>query len=132
MFVKLDEIEKAVECLMSEGGFQYSLEEGLAQNDTGYSVALSKEYEEATPAIIRYKKSAIVEKILKYIAAHENELSKGNRYLGAWINPVNSVLYLDISQVIVSHSLAVNLSKLRDQIAFFSNKTKEVIFIKQG
>ncbi len=98
-----------VEQAKSEG-FSVQLVSGDVPT-TGYMVALSG-HEERVPV-----EAFTLDRLIRYVKAHFDALMEDNMFLGAWANEGH--VYLDVSERIADRELAVEVGKLRGQLAIW-------------
>jgi len=57
--------------------------------------------------------------IVQFMKANREVVEQDGNYLGAWHNPENGLVYLDISRVLPSRAAAERLGREHDQLAIF-------------
>ena len=95
------------------GGISIGLKAGNKPSG-GYMVAPSKTSEQMLPVSDLNKQA-----VEQYINKNYKPLGQQNNYLGAWVNPENAQVYLDVSKNIPSQFLAKNMAKKADQEAIW-------------
>ena len=84
--------EKLAEAILANGGVTYNPKRNERRSN-GYAVAIEKKYERKIPQSRFLDEGS--EEIRKYVAEHEEMLSKPGVHLGAWVDEGN--VYLDLS-----------------------------------
>lgn len=104
-------IDKASKLIDKHGGF--TLSGSGDQPLRGFAVAPSKTTEEI------FDRDKVMAKLDGYIRRHWNLLKRNRAHLGAWLNPDDGKVYLDVSIVVDDIDEARELAREADQIAFF-------------
>lgn len=99
--------------IKKSGGASVALKTG-AKPTSGYMVAPSKTSEQMLPMTDLNKQA-----VEQYINQNAKSLNQPNNYLGAWVNPENAQVYLDVSRNISSQFLSKNMAKKADQEAIW-------------
>lgn len=120
-------IYDALASLKATKGFSFNINTGELNPRTGFMVAVSKDQEKIVSNIARYKDSAILEDIKSFCQENAEKLADHDNWLGGWIE--KGSLFLDVSEIFYSRSLAEIACRQRDQLAYFDNKLGEAIFI---
>lgn len=117
----LDAIKKA------DGGFTYNAVTG-EQPKTGYALSLHKDREQVLDA-----KQVSLVTLAQYAQDNRSLLGQPNNFLGAWHNPVDDKIYIDVSTVVKSATEAERLAREAHQLAYFDlehGKSIEVPHVK--
>jgi hypothetical protein len=109
-----------------DGGFTYS---PLSQTKpiTGYALSVYKGREQALPL-----SEVTPQALARYTKANWDLLSQENNYLGAWHNPENHQVYLDISTVVKSPEEAERLGRQHQQLAYFDLQKGQSVSLTRG
>ena len=99
--------------LKPDGGFTYSLTTRTSPTD-GFSLSLHKDREKVLDV-----KTLTLMDLDAFAKANSDLLRQSGNYFGAWHNPEDGKVYLDISTVVPEAAEAQRLGKLHDQIAYF-------------
>lgn len=99
--------------IKKSGGASVALKTG-SKPSGGYMVAPSKTSEQMLPMSNLNKQT-----VEQYINQNYKSLGQPNNYLGAWVNPENAQVYLDVSKNIPSQFLSKNMAKKADQEAIW-------------
>lgn len=102
-----------VDSVRKSGGFTYNTVTG-DQPKTGYALSLHPEAEYVTPV----EKLTVVE-LAQYVKNHQDLLKEPNNYLGAWHNPSNGKVYLDVSTIVQSADEARRIAQEHHQLAYY-------------
>lgn len=105
------------------GGFTIQLvdDTGIKVITSGYAVSDHKELEATF-----YKHPVdCAENIRNYVRDNGKILRDGKHFLGAWVNPDNGALYLDVIRVFKSSNFARDCAVQNNQIAYFCLDTFE-------
>lgn len=103
----LDAIKKA------DGGFTYNAVTG-EQPHSGYALSLHKDRE----LVLDAKQVSLVT-LARYAQDNRSLLGEPNNFLGAWHNPVDDKIYIDVSTVVKSAAEAERLARDAHQLAYF-------------
>ena len=66
--------------------------------------------------------------IVKYLSAHRSQI-RGNNYFGIWID--DGYVYLDISQLVIGYTKALDKGLANNQLAIYDCEHKAVIEIQR-
>ncbi len=124
--ISKSEIEDLQKRVNEKGGFTYQpiTKDSPQPGDTAFAVSYSK----TTEKVIDKDKLKLTD-IVKYIIAHQEDLSKKDHYLGAWVD--GDKVYLDCSIVTKDEKEAVKIAQENDQLAYFSFKNLETVTTPQ-
>jgi hypothetical protein len=81
----------------------------------GYVVSA---YPELEKVFNSYKEFSNLD-VLCFLHENRNVLKRKDRYIGAWLDPKDGKIYLDVSVVFRNESNAIKFCKLRNQLAYF-------------
>lgn len=111
---KAGDTHKLLEAIKEpDGGF--SIHDHIGDGPTtGYMVSLNKNTERAYPV-----KTITHSQITGYMKDHAKELKDPDNFFGAWHNPEDDNVYLDISTNYKDRTQAMKAAKAADQIAIF-------------
>jgi len=84
------------------------------QPKTGYALSIYKSREQLHTA-----KSITPADLARYVRKNSDLLAKGDHYLGAWHNPKDDKVYLDVSRVVRTAQEAERLGRDHNQEAYF-------------
>lgn len=117
------EFQKLVQIAIENGGMSYNPATDELNPSTGYMVSLDG-YEVKSPELT----DELLKKYYlgKMLLAYANLPEGSEIYLGLW---KDDQWYFDVSVKINDFEEATRLAKLFNQKAFFSNATKESIFV---
>lgn len=112
--------------LFSNGGFSYSptTKSFLAE---GYAVSIYKDRETVTDLGQSY--NAATAAIASFWINNIDTLHEPNHVFGAWINPEDGKLYLDVSIVTLDLVRARDLARAHSQLAIFDITKGETIYV---
>lgn len=96
-----------------DGGFTYHAVTGN-QPTTGYALSIYKGRESVLDA-----KTMTPTDLVKFASANRDLLSQRDNYFGAWHNPSDGKVYLDVSKVVSSAAKAETLGRANNQLAYF-------------
>lgn len=108
-----------------DGGFTWSPVTGSP--DGGYALSIYKG-REATFDV----KSVTPKDLASYAKSNWDLISKPGNYLGAWHNPDDGKLYLDVSTVVGTEAEARALAKEHSQLAYFDLKGGKSVAMDSG
>jgi hypothetical protein len=109
-----------------DGGFTYSVTTNSSPK-SGYALSIHKGREQVIPM-----KELTPLALTQYAIHNHDLLSQANNYLGAWHNPEDNKVYLDISTVVHSTEEATRLGRLHNQLAYFDLGKGEAIRLDTG
>lgn len=96
-----------------DGGFTVHAATGKVPT-TGYAVSIYKGREKVVPA-----QSLTLKDLVTFSAQNADLLGEANNFFGAWHNPADGQVYMDVSKVVDSPAEAEKLGQDFDQIAYF-------------
>jgi hypothetical protein len=114
------------------GGGSFQINSGNLNPDTGYSVSI-KGYEARFPIPENFKDFKDQMNTYLYCFNYpDNPMQKIcntlDLYIGLWVH--ENMLYYDLSVIITNLCDAIKLCKSQNQLAFYDNKKKRTIFVK--
>lgn len=118
----LERSKKILELTLSNGGLSYDVNTDTIPKN-GYILSPYKSNERIIPV-----KELTVYHILLYLTHNHNLLTKKNHYFGSWVSGNNC--YLDVSIIVDSLRLALELARSNDQKAVFDLSTFNDIPVK--
>lgn len=107
-----------------DGGFTLDLLHNREPSE-GFAVSIYPEH-----AAIFTRQQFNYVSLMQYITLHQDTLILTGRHLGAWHNPENHQIYLDISVVVASREEAVDLCISHDQIAYYDIAAKQSVTVE--
>lgn len=107
-----------------DGGFTFSVTSHTAPQK-GYALSLHKEAEQTFDA-----KDLTPKDLVEYTLKHWDLLQLANNYLGAWHNPEDDRVYLDVSTVLDSAQEAERIGREHRQLAYFDLSQGSSVAIK--
>lgn len=106
-----------------DGGFSIKDHVGDGPS-SGYMVSLSKADEKTYPSTI-----FTPEDIQEYMNQHASEINAPGNYFGAWHDPEDGNIYLDVSTNYQDYDQAVEAAKAANQLAIFDLSTFNSVFV---
>ncbi len=135
IFKTMNEIAKnqltafAVTALENKGA-SINLIHNVINPNIGFIVSLEG-FEKAFTINPRYKESAMLEeltnKIIDYYEEHKENLTPYT-FIGVWFDKTDGIWYLDLSELILDKSKAIDLARERKQIAIYDCANRETIY----
>ncbi len=108
-----------------DGGFTYDPITGV-EPKTGFAVSIYKGREGVFAA-----KDATVDKLAEYVNANRDILEGDGNHFGAWHNPEDGQVYLDVSIVVATAAEAEALGREHGQIAYFDLESGNSVTIPE-
>lgn len=113
----------AARCSQPGGGFTYRISDGTEASG-GYAVSIYPEFEE------RLEFEGVTAFALSgYIYDHLDLLSRPNHYLGAWHNPEDGLVYLDVTVVVATPEAAADLCRQFNQQAYYDFAAGQSVYV---
>lgn len=109
-----------------DGGFTYHAVTGH-QPTTGYALSIYKGHEKVLDA-----KTMTPKDLVKFAMANRDLLSQKDNFFGAWHNPADGKVYLDISKVVGNPQQAERLGRANNQLAYFDLAGGKSVDISAG
>jgi hypothetical protein len=110
-----------MERLQKEGGFTYNTNNNKSPKD-GFMVSPYKDRERILDA-----KTLTGSDLAKYVADNQDVLKQAKHHFGAWKNPDDGKVYLDVSVVTKTPREAEALSIKHEQLAYFDLSKMETV-----
>jgi hypothetical protein len=109
-----------------DGGFTYS-PTSKSSPKTGFMVSIYKSHEKVLDAS---EVDGVV--LAEYVRKNRRLLQKPGNYLGAWHNPENGKVYLDVSRHTESREEAAHLGQKHEQEAYFDLVRGRSVKVRHG
>lgn len=95
-----------------DGGFTYQVTTG-GEPTSGYAVSILKEQ------TVMKASDVTPSRLLGFVKDHWDALKESGNFLGAWHNPDDGQVYLDVSTVVKTREEADRIGRENSQIAYF-------------
>lgn len=121
-------LEKLVDQIKQrDGGFTVHATSGKVPT-TGYALSVYKGRETVIPAT-----KLTLKDLVSFAVKNGDLLAKDDNYFGAWNNPADGKVYMDVSKVVATAAEADRLGRENNQIAYFDlGKGQSVEVMKQA
>jgi hypothetical protein len=119
-------LEKIVDDLNETGGFTYDIR-GREIKQAGFAVSIFGFEKQFDIAKMTDRDKRLV--ILDYYLTHKDVLNQPDNNLGAWVNPENGMLYLDVTKVFFDIKKARQFAIEEKQEAFFDFQTMDSVML---
>lgn len=96
-----------------DGGFTYNVVDKDSPTE-GYAVSTFKGLERKIPV-----DTLTADAIQKYVRDNKEALEQPNAHLGAWFNPDDGNVYLDVSTIVATPQEADQLARTHEQLAYY-------------
>lgn len=121
------ESQKLIDAINNAGGFTYQpLTKDMPKaGDEAFAVSPYPNLERVIDRATLSKRD-----LANFVRRNKKILEQRDHYFGGWFNPENGKVYLDVSRVTRSRSVAERLAREHKQIAYFDFKTMEAVNVQ--